>query len=538
MTWFCLLVATAVFAAISCPSTVTNDSQPAVKDVSGIFHPRSAPLREEPTLKAALPKSAWSNVSKEVEMGEKQKTFQCLFGFGKPSDHYGGKINLSASAGITSDATGQEVLSVECKPPSSFSLEGKCNKAACTYGIDLMVGGGRTHIAKDNFTQYNLCSEPPSSCDSLKVEAVYATHWTYQSHKWNVRLSGRNLGYLPDITCEFKFPNGSVKESRPENRHAQPGLKWVTVGETKPTTGTEINNKMLAEALAGKHEFTNDELEAFQIFDLSYSSCIKVGDIYMKPADAHLDFANAGEPSNVTCKSNGNRFDMFPLPKDEYISHGNALLLHQLRSLVSWDESGPPSQNYIWPSIIFLATLIWFLVTVRTIKKDDRVFWACCFLIILFVDGVWFYLWSKNEVSKTMIYGPAVGLHFIAICLAVVRSSHRVCKGQTLYTVIDPLETTTSILRQPHLAKNATVLLETDSEMKNQKDVLNAILEEGSLDHEGATTMTKTQTLGDTRVCALTGVRMCVFHVLLCLMYACTHTQAFYVDTVANVCCV
>ena len=172
MVWGCLMVATAIFTAILCLPTGTDNSQLSGEYANGIFQPGSAPLRElGTTLKAELPISDWSNLS-DVRMGVKKGSFQCSFGFGKPSDPYGGKINLSASAGITRDAAGQEVLSVECKAPSSFPLQGKCNKAACTYVVDVMVGGGRTRIATDNFTQYNLCSHDPRSCDGLEVEAV------------------------------------------------------------------------------------------------------------------------------------------------------------------------------------------------------------------------------------------------------------------------------------------------------------------------------------------------------------------------------
>ena len=62
-------------------------------------------------------------------------------------------------------------------------------------------------------------------------------------------------------------------------------MKWENICEAKPTTGIEIDNTELAEALADKKEFTNDELDAFQVSNLSHNSYIKVGDVYFKPVD-------------------------------------------------------------------------------------------------------------------------------------------------------------------------------------------------------------------------------------------------------------
>ena len=61
------------------------------------------------------------------------------------------------------------------------------------------------------------------------------------------------------------------------------GCKWEEIGAARPTTGTEIRNEKLAQALAVKREFSNAELDAFQVSNLSSSSYIKVGDIYFKP---------------------------------------------------------------------------------------------------------------------------------------------------------------------------------------------------------------------------------------------------------------
>ena len=85
-----------------------------------------------------------------------------------------------------------------------------------------------------------------------------------------------------EILKDFEEWLKKVEESV-HPQHSTPGLKWETIGEAKPTTGTEINNKKLVEALVGKKEFTNDELEVLQVSDLSYNSYIKVGDSFFKP---------------------------------------------------------------------------------------------------------------------------------------------------------------------------------------------------------------------------------------------------------------
>jgi hypothetical protein len=430
MLWACLIVLTAVFAVTQCNSELCStlfnkNSQPVGEYVNGILNPRSGPLRETHTiLKVKLPMTSEAINISEVRTGVQKQTFQCVFGFGKSSDLFEGKIRVEASARIMKETgTEQEVLSVECSPPSSFPLAGKCNAVACAYLVDIVVGGGRTRIANDSFVQYNLCPHLPSTCDSLAVEAVYATHWRYASHKRIVRVLGRNLGYLPDIICQFRFADGSVKVSRPENRHVPPGLKWEAVGEAKPLTGIEISNKKkLAEVLAGKKEFTNDELEAFNVSAPSHSSYIKVSDIYFKPS--HFDFVAEDPPIDVSCSSNGNKYDMFPLPNDKYMPHDNSLFI-QLGSLFSWDELRPPSHAAIWPSIVAFLTIIWWLAVCRLLSPEDRLFWECSGILILCQQAVWFYLWSEQQASKPSIYGPLMGLALIAVCLAVVRCSYK-----------------------------------------------------------------------------------------------------------------
>jgi hypothetical protein len=78
----------------------------------------------------------------------------------------------------------------------------------------------------------------------------------------------------------LKLPSGTV----PGAAQAL-GLKWESIGIAKPATGTEIHrNSMLVAALARKKEFSMDELAAFEVSDLSYSSYIAVGDEYFRPA--------------------------------------------------------------------------------------------------------------------------------------------------------------------------------------------------------------------------------------------------------------
>jgi hypothetical protein len=55
-----------------------------------------------------------------------------------------------------------------------------------------------------------------------------------------------------------------------------PGFKWKEIGSDKPEIGTQIFNESLATALKEKLEFTQEELDAFHVPELSYSSYIKV----------------------------------------------------------------------------------------------------------------------------------------------------------------------------------------------------------------------------------------------------------------------
>ncbi len=62
------------------------------------------------------------------------------------------------------------------------------------------------------------------------------------------------------------------------------GLKWKEAGSDKPSTGTEIQNELLAAALQKKIEFKKEEWEKFQVANLSSDSYVKAGNRYFKPA--------------------------------------------------------------------------------------------------------------------------------------------------------------------------------------------------------------------------------------------------------------
>jgi hypothetical protein len=83
------------------------------------------------------------------------------------------------------------------------------------------------------------------------------------------------------------------------------GLKWKEAGSKKPSTGTEIQNKLLAAALQKQVEFKKEEWEAFQVADLSSDSYIKAGSSYFKPAEAGAS-GELGEAS--TRKERSSRF--------------------------------------------------------------------------------------------------------------------------------------------------------------------------------------------------------------------------------------
>ena len=64
------------------------------------------------------------------------------------------------------------------------------------------------------------------------------------------------------------------------------GITWkeVETEKSKTTSGYELSNKKLSEALKDQSKFTQEEWAAFGIKDLRMSDCIKAGDKYFKPA--------------------------------------------------------------------------------------------------------------------------------------------------------------------------------------------------------------------------------------------------------------
>ena len=115
----------------------------------------------------------------------------------------------------------------------------------------------------------------------------------------------------------------ALKESILTARLA-PGLKWENVGDATPLTGNklEIFNERLAGALAkGQQEFTREELDAFQVSDLCYNSCIKVGNVYFRPATRAVADRNKIENFLEVCTRSGVLFEhaeiLSCLPADE-----------------------------------------------------------------------------------------------------------------------------------------------------------------------------------------------------------------------------
>ena len=63
------------------------------------------------------------------------------------------------------------------------------------------------------------------------------------------------------------------------------GLKWTSVGCTKPTFGRELSKPELAHALTEKTDFNENEWDEFEISMLRFDDFIKVGECYFKPAE-------------------------------------------------------------------------------------------------------------------------------------------------------------------------------------------------------------------------------------------------------------
>ena len=62
-----------------------------------------------------------------------------------------------------------------------------------------------------------------------------------------------------------------------------PGLKWEKIGTEVPTSGTQITNEGLTEALKLTNTFTTDEFDLFGASNFTYDSYILVENTYFKP---------------------------------------------------------------------------------------------------------------------------------------------------------------------------------------------------------------------------------------------------------------
>ncbi len=105
------------------------------------------------------------------------------------------------------------------------------------------------------------------------------------------------------------------------------GLKWKEAGYQKPSTGTEIKNELLAAALQRKVEFQKEELEKFQVANLSSDSYIKVGHRYFKPIALLNGREISKEEFEKLCESAVQRhkenFQVADLSGDSYIKAGD-----------------------------------------------------------------------------------------------------------------------------------------------------------------------------------------------------------------------
>lgn len=95
---------------------------------------------------------------------------------------------------------------------------------------------------------------------------------------------------------EHKYPPELRKElvkvfNRFDRDRRASGLKWMLAGATKPTTGRELNNAELAQALERSSAFTQAEWDAFGICDLGPDDFIKVGQSYFTSTGSGLDAA-------------------------------------------------------------------------------------------------------------------------------------------------------------------------------------------------------------------------------------------------------
>ena len=108
----------------------------------------------------------------------------------------------------------------------------------------------------------------------------------FQSHKWL-------------LDQHFRLDTNNVPGPHDDD-DGIPGLTWEDVGSERPGTGTEITCEALAHALQQRLEFSEDELDTFQVSALSNDCFIKSGEKYFRPVAAvsdalHGEGGEAGE---------------------------------------------------------------------------------------------------------------------------------------------------------------------------------------------------------------------------------------------------
>jgi hypothetical protein len=119
-------------------------------------------------------------------------------------------------------------------------------------------------------------------------------------HKWGERVDQLHKRTSKVTAVKFLYadwnpsplvleePRLLVKVKFVMNPPSAPGLKWKDVGSEKPSTGTEIENELLAAALQKQVEFKREEWKKIHAGKLSSDSYIKSGDRYFKPTASEL----------------------------------------------------------------------------------------------------------------------------------------------------------------------------------------------------------------------------------------------------------
>jgi serine/threonine protein kinase/acid stress-induced BolA-like protein IbaG/YrbA len=103
---------------------------------------------------------------------------------------------------------------------------------------------------------------------------------------YTITAEHRNFRRSVDIVFEIREPQEGLAI-------LALGLEWSELGSERPTTGTEIRNETLSQALQSKLKWTqvdfggdSEKFNAFMVPNLTRNDFIKVGDTYYAPADA------------------------------------------------------------------------------------------------------------------------------------------------------------------------------------------------------------------------------------------------------------